>query len=128
VVSHDLVFCDEVVMELAHVAKDEYPHVWAKAVRDSRADKGAPYSHVEWVVENVPELVDPDVEFEACGPCVLAQARHLGASASVIYVVSEDAVDKPTRISLITACSRVGIASLSLVDCFKAAGLGALCV
>jgi hypothetical protein len=126
VMSHELVFCDEVVGELEHVARNESPHVWAKAVRDSRADRGAAYALVEWVIANVPELVDPDAEFDLCAPYVLAQARQLDGTGPV-YVVSEDVVDKATRVSLTTACLRVGAPTMTLRECFVAAGIVDLC-
>jgi len=124
--SHELVFCDEVVVELEHVARNESPHVWAKAVRDSRADRGAAYALVEWVIANVPDLVDPDAEFDLCAPYVLAQARQLEGTGPV-YVVTEDVVDKPTRISLTAACIQVGALTMTLHDCLIAAGLDDLC-
>jgi Domain of unknown function (DUF4411) len=114
--SYEMVFCNEVIDELARTAAGDEAHVWARAIKDARADAGAPYTQMEWVMANVEDLLDANAEDELSAPWVLAQARYLSSSHTV-QVVTEDTHPKPTRMALSEACDHVGIPWLTLHAC-----------
>jgi hypothetical protein len=123
----ELVFPNEVIAGLERLARDEQPHVWARAVAQSRRHKGATYAQVQWVMRQVGTLVDPDAEFESGGAFVVAQARELGQGGEdEVYVVTEDYMRKPTRMSLTEACDAVAIPHIRLRQCLTECGHGDL--
>lgn len=113
----DLTYPDEVVAELGRIAKDEAPHVWARAAKKERLQGAASYETLRWVTNNVRELVDSSAEHESSGPAVLALAVELREAHADIRVVTEDSDDKPTRISLQTACTRLEVPWVTLEAC-----------
>jgi Domain of unknown function (DUF4411) len=107
-------FSNEVIDELKRLAEGELAYTWAKAAGTARREKGAPYDYVQWVADNVRDLVDEYAEYESAAPTVLAQACYLKADGQEVCVVTEDIRDKPTRISLGSGCAQAGIRSIRL--------------
>lgn len=116
-------FCDEVVDELAQFARGEWPFVWAKGVMNRRKYRGGGYSTKTLIGRQVQELVDPEATYESSAPAVLAQAYDLRADGLDAYVVTEDTMEKPTRIPLAVACTRLRVPSKSVHEFLKACNL-----
>jgi hypothetical protein len=116
---HRACFPDEVLAELGRLAKDEHPNTWAKGIAPTRCHKGASYKIFGWVAQNVQDLIDYDAEHSSPAAAVLAQARELSTPAFEAIVVTEDIIDKPTRISLATACQQLDMPYVRLHECIR---------
>jgi len=127
IASHQMCFPDEVLDELERLARGEHTYTWAKAAAASRFDRGAAYKHLVAVTHQVRDLVDAEAEYESSAPCVLAQARSLFLTGHKVKVVTEDVRDKPTRISLAAACSKLDMPWCAVSQCLKDQGHGKLC-
>jgi hypothetical protein len=113
-------FCDEVLDELSRLAREEQANTWAKAIASSRCHKGASYKIWGWVAQNVPDLIDHDAEHEGSSVGTLALARELEKWTIAPVVVTEDIIDKPTRLSLTTACQRLSVSCCRVDECVRA--------
>jgi hypothetical protein len=126
IVTQQMCFPDEVLEELQRLARGEFAYSWTKAAAASRFDRGAAYKHYVAVVSQVPGLVDADAEHESSAPCVLAQARSLMLEQQTIQVVTEDVRDKPTRLSLASACAQLGVSWCAMAECLRSCQVGHL--
>ena len=109
-----LTFPDHVLDELERTAGSGPGRVWSNAVKSARISAGASYAGQIATAHSVEEIVDPDDLHDAAVQ-VLAQARDLSeASDDDVVVVTEDTVDKPTRIALSEGCDRSGITWVSV--------------
>lgn len=81
---------------------------------------------VQWVVHNVPELVDPGATEETDHVDVLAHAVHLRDLTHEVTVVTQDWGEKPTRVALGEACDAVDVSAITMRACFVGVGLGDL--
>ena len=120
---HDLVFCDEVIREMAWLYEGSGVLMWARAIKGQRVHKGADFLRVEAIAAAIPELVDPTSRDELCAVFVLAQAEELAEVHDDLCVVSEDFGDKPTRMSLADACDQRELCCLTLADFLDEIGL-----
>lgn len=120
-----LCFPAEVIDELERLAKGESALVWAKAVSDSRCNKGASYNYTEWVLASCPTLLDDTAlaTQEPAAPFVAAQAVQLQSESHEVCVVTEDVLEKPTRMCLRQACAELGLTSIRLEDFLEEVGL-----
>jgi hypothetical protein len=120
--SDQVCFCDDVLVELERLARNEPPHIWAKAVAKSRCHKDAAYKHKMWTAQQAPDLIDLDAEFGSAA-AVLAQARELISLQQKTRVVTEDINDKPTRAALAVVCRRLNIPVMRLQECLAELGI-----
>jgi hypothetical protein len=116
-------FCDEVLEELGRMASGEWPFVWAKSVSERRRYRGGGYSTKILIAAQARELIDGEASYESSAPAVLAQAYDLRADGLDAYVVTEDTVEKPTRIPLVIACGRLSVPCKSTHEFLKACNL-----
>ncbi len=123
VAESELTFCDGTVTELERTAEGDPAALWVTTVKDRRVDTGPPYPTLRWVGENCQEIVDEDDRYDFAAE-VLAHAKSLRDNgASQLQVVTEDTADKPTRISLATACASLEIASMRVDAMMAASGI-----
>lgn len=122
VTSDKVCFCDDVLAELERLARNEPPHMWAKAVEKSRCHKDAVYKHKIWAAQKAPDLIDVDAEFGSAA-CVLAQARELISLQQKIRVVTEEINDKPTRAALAVVCKMLDVPVMRLQECLEELGI-----
>lgn len=113
-----LCFPPEVVEELRRLAHKEQALVWARAVPDSRCNKGAPDNYTSWVLYSCPTLVDGTAlaNQETAAPFVAAQAVQIRTEGGEASVVTEDIYEKPTRTCLWQACGDLGLPRIRLED------------
>ena len=71
----------------------------------------------------VPDLCDPDAFIDSPTQ-VAAFVRHLCKSETEFHVVTDDATDKPTRMSLRAACVSMGWPTESMREFLNCIGLG----
>ena len=67
---------------------------------------------VKGVLRAAPSLIDADAEFEEADPYVLALALERAEIGDRVVVVTNDVRDRPTKMSLSTACGLLGVASV----------------
>jgi hypothetical protein len=116
-------FCDEVLEELHRMASAEWPYVWAKSVSERRRYRGGGYSTKILIAAQVQELIDSEATYEAAAPAVLAQAYDLREQGMDAHIVTEDTMEKPTRIPLAIACTRLDVPCKSTYEFLKAYNL-----
>jgi len=98
----------QVINELKEIAHPDVPGVWAAGMRRSvRHPQDADPHDVRHVMSVAGEVVDHSKRTEDADPYVVALALTLGREGHVVCIVSDDAVDHPPRISLVTACARL---------------------
>lgn len=108
-----LFFPREILVELDrwHRAPDELT-VWARGCEASATAVVHSLDTVRTVLSRVPRLLDPDAPYEEADPYVLALALEL---TGPVVVVTDDTKDRPTKMSLATACGVFRIPCLSLM-------------
>jgi len=101
----------QVVNEASEIAHPDLPGAWAPGVRSRlRYPLDVDYEHIQRVMREAGDVVDPNKSSEDADPYVLAQAMQLQAQGLEVVVVTDDDVDRmPIKISLTTACSRLGV-------------------
>ncbi|MEW6048009.1 MAG: DUF4411 family protein [Bacillota bacterium] len=111
----------KVTDELSLWAARDAPYSWARSHRVSDPS----FEDVRRVMAVVGDVVDTQKDHEDADPYVLALAvalqREHGANG--VVVVSEDVRDRPTRISIATACRRLGLRHLRLREFLAEFGL-----
>ena len=117
--SGNLVFPKQLVAELGRMADPKSPdaqYQWAKE-NESKATEHAPnLDEVQRVLAEVPTVLDADKDtgVEEADPYVLALAVQLHNQGKEVRIVTEDARDIPTQMSLRTAAGLLGIPSVPL--------------
>jgi Domain of unknown function (DUF4411) len=116
-----LCFPTEVVEELERLAKEEGALVWAKTAASSRCHKGAQYNYVAWVLETCEDIVDKSAQAsqEPAVPYVAAQALELKTEKFDVSIVTEDILEKPTRMCLRQACEDLEIPHMRIQKFFE---------
>lgn len=101
----------QVVNEASEIAHPDLPGAWAPGVRSRlKYPLDVDYEHLQLVMREAGDVVDPSKSSEDADPYVLAQAVQLQAGGLDVVVVTDDNVDRmPIRISLTTACGRLGV-------------------
>lgn len=101
----------QVVNEASEIAHPDLPGAWAPGVRSRlRYPLDVDYEHLQQVMREAGDVVDPSKSSEDADPYVLAQAVQLRGGGLDVVVVTDDTVDRmPIRISLTTACGRLGV-------------------
>lgn len=105
-----------VIREIAEIAHPDMPGAWAPGVRDIQQHPLDPeWEHVQRVMAEAGDVVDPNKTEEDADPYVLALALQLLERGHDVCVVTEDRVDHD-HIAVTTACGRLGIPHCSLRD------------
>lgn len=113
----------QVIREMSEIAHPDLPGAWAPGVRDrQRHPLDAEWEHVQRVMTEAGDVVDPNKTTEDADPYVLALALQLVLAGEAVVVVTEDCVDR-NRIALTTACDRLGLSHGSVRDFFAALGV-----
>ena len=101
----------QVVNEASEIAHPDLPGAWAPGVRSRlQYPLDVDYEHLQQVMREAGDVVDPSKSSEDADPYVLAQAVQLRGGGLDVVVVTDDTVDRmPIRISLTTACGRLGV-------------------
>ena len=101
----------QVVNEASEIAHPDLPGAWAPGVRGRlRYPLDVDYEHIQRVMSEAGDVVDPNKSSEDADPYVLAQALQLQTQGLEVVVVTDDDVDRmPIKISLTAACSRLGV-------------------
>lgn len=112
-----------VIREISEIAHPDLPGAWAPGVRDIQQHPLDPgWEHVQRVMAEAGDVVDPNKTKEDADPYVLALALQLLDQGKEVCVVTEDRVDR-NRIAVTTACDRLGLPHCSVRDFLS--GLGA---
>lgn len=105
-----------VIREISEIAHPDLPGAWAPGVRDIQQHPLDPgWEHVQRVMAEAGDVVDPNKTKEDADPYVLALALQLLEQGHGVCVVTEDRVDH-NRIAMTTACERLGISHCSVRD------------
>jgi hypothetical protein len=115
-----LCYCDEVMTELDD--RDDEAAMWARAAASDRCNPGATFSTVDWVVKELPALVDTITTRESAAAPVIAQAVSLRDAGEDVTVVTEEIQERPARISVGAACGRLGIPAIGMRAFLEANG------
>lgn len=112
-----------VIREISEIAHPDLPGAWAPGVRDIQQHPLDPqWEHVQRVMAEAGDVVDPNKPKEDADPYVLALALQLIEQGHDVCVVTEDRVDR-NRIAVTTACDRLGIANSSVRDFLGSLGV-----
>lgn len=112
-----------VIREISEIAHPDLPGAWAPGVRDLQVHPLDPaWEHLQRVMAEAGEVVDPNKTNEDADPYVLALALHLQGDGRVVCVVTEDRVDR-NRIAMTTACDRLGLDHCSTRDFLGGLGI-----
>lgn len=99
----------QMIKEVSEVTHPDMPGAWAAGVRNSlRHPLNVGDDYITHVMRVAPDVVDPKKDREDADPWVLALALELAAKQLITCIVTEDIVDRH-RISIATACSRLGL-------------------
>jgi hypothetical protein len=101
----------QVIREASEIAHPDVPGAWAAGVRSRLLyPLDADYGHVQRVMRDAGDVLDPNKATEDADPYVLALALQIQAAGRRSVVVTDDEVDRaPIKISMATACSRLGV-------------------
>ena len=125
----EVCFPDAVIAECRRIASGEVTAVWIHAVSGSRLHKSIPHRHTVEILGKCSALLDEDAEsdLETSPISVAALADFLSqANSGRPYVVSEDRIDLPTRMSLVTACDVLGFPVMDTATFINSLGFGGL--
>ncbi len=112
-----------VIPEISEIAHPDLPGAWAPGVRDIQQHPLDPeWEHVQRVMAEAGDVVDPNKTKDDADPYVLALALQLVAEGHDVCVVTEDRVDH-NRIAVTTACDRLGIMHCSIRDFLGGLGI-----
>jgi hypothetical protein len=125
VADSDLCYCNEVLDELARIARDTDALNWARTNSVNRCHNGAGLNALEWVGHDFGEIVDVTTRDtqEPASQYVIAQALELRENKHEITVVTEDIREKPTRASLREACEHFRLPWINCLELLDELGL-----
>lgn len=117
-----LTFPAEVVQDLERRARGEFLYTWIKAVAPSRVPKSVAHRNTQWVMGKCAALCDYDALIDSPS-AVAAMARSLDSEACDFHVVTDDLLDKPTRLALGAACDDLGWYHETIAEFLMCVGL-----
>lgn len=108
---HGRVVVPLMVMKELQQQHPDMPGAWAAGTYQLSAHVNDPdYERVQEVMESAAgAVIDVDAETDDADPWVLALAIQLRASGFDVLVVTGDMVDRPSKMSLMSACAVFGI-------------------
>jgi hypothetical protein len=124
-----LVFPPEVLEELKRQADPDSPDAQFRWAQDNAAVATPPatctFDETKAVLAIVPDVLDPakDAGAEEADPYVLAAARKIRQTGVDARIVTQEARDTPTKMSINTAAGVLGIPSLPLRGLLLAEGI-----
>ena len=128
VASGRITFPRQVAREVGGQPHIDLPEAWALGVQPHILVRRRPDpEYVEEVMVKVANVIEANAENDPADPYVLALALQLWREneARECYVVTEDQVDRlPIKISIRTACARLGLNCMDTRDFSEAIGLG----
>ncbi len=115
----------QVIKEASEITHPDVPGAWAAGVRNRVLH---PLDRImntfERVMLEAGDVLDPSKATEDADPYLLALALQIGATGRQAVVVTDDEVDRmPIRISMVTACSRLGLQRLDSRAFLTACGI-----
>lgn len=123
-----ITFPRQVTREVAGQRHIDLPEAWALGVEPDIGILRSPdHAYIEEVMRVAGDVIEADAENDPADPYVLALALQLWreSHASDCHLVSEDKVDRvPVKISIRTACVRLGLNFMDTRDFASASGFG----
>ncbi|MDE0115680.1 MAG: DUF4411 family protein [bacterium] len=116
----------QVIKEMSEIAHPDLPGAWAPGVRGSlQHPLDADYEHISHVMSVAGDVVDVNKASEDADPWVLALALQVRGDGHSVCIVTEDIVGR-NRISIATACDRLGIQWCRMRTFFEHCGIAVL--
>ena len=116
----------QMIKEVSEVTHPDMPGAWAAGVRTSlKHPLNVGDDYITHVMRVAGDVVDPNKDREDADPWVLALALQLADKQLITCIVTEDIVDRH-RISIATACSRLGLDWCSTRDFLGHCGIAML--
>ncbi len=115
----EVTFPAEVEAEMRSVQHPDAPGVWACGVARQKRNRRAAEpqeEYIDLVMEVAPDVVDPNKHHRDGDPYVLAQAVELRGDRFEIAVVTEDRKDKADHCAMTTACERLALPEMTLLN------------
>ena len=112
-------FPAEVEAEMRYGDHPDAPGVWACGVHRlyrNRLGAEPQEQYVERVMDVAADMIDPRKHHRDGDPYVLAQALELRAARHEVVVVTEDRKDKSDHCAMTTACARLSLDEMNLLD------------
>ena len=126
--SGKITFPRQVAREVGGQRHIDLPEAWALGVEPDIVLRRRPDpDYVEEVMMVAPDVIEENAENDPADPYVLALALQLWREnkAEEYYVVTEDNVDRvPLKISIRTACTRLGLNCMDTRNFAEAIGFG----
>lgn len=105
----------QVMKEISESAWPDMPGAWAAAAyHQSPHAYDAEYEWVQRVMAETPDIIEVDAEMNKADPWVVALALQLRSEGSEVVVVADDYKDRPTKISIASACRTFGVEWMDL--------------
>jgi hypothetical protein len=127
VVDGDIAYPKQVVDELSRWKPPDAAHKWAKQNHPKLVFPEPTQDCLDRVLQAAPDVVDVNKRYEDADPYVLAMALCVSDQGREVVVVTEDVNDypgaDPPRISVATACGRLGLTWEGINDCLHAVGI-----
>jgi len=116
---------DELKRDSADKRSPDRPRTWAQDVEAAACRDLPTFDEVRAVLAVVPDILDATKESGAdeADPYVLALAMKLQGQAMDARVVTEETKNRPSKLSLNTACGILGIPSVPLLGLLRAEGI-----
>ncbi len=123
-----ITFLRQVAREVGGQRHTDLPEAWALGVESDIVARRRPDpEYVEKVMAKAGDVIEANAENDPADPYVLALALQLWTEneARECYVVTEDKVDRaPIKISMRTACVRLGLDCMDIREFSEAIGFG----
>lgn len=114
---------NQVIDEITNTKHPDLPGAWAPGVRPKMRHAGRVADrHQKRVMEVASGVIDHKKRVEDADPYVLALALQLQTEGRSVCVVAEDFVDR-YRLSLATACRRLGLAWIPTREFLEGCGI-----
>lgn len=104
-----------VMKEMSEVDHPDMPGAWAAGTYLEALHINDPdYEWVQVVMSRTPDVIEVDSEMNKADPWVLALALQLRNDGVEAVVVTDDTIDRPSKISLASACDFFGVEWMDL--------------
>jgi len=115
-----IAFPKQVAREVSELAHPDAPGVWVDGVLPSlRYPDDPDFEVLRDVMARAGQVVDPSKTKDDGDPYLLALALQLSQQGSDVCIVTEDTVDRASRIAVSSACARLGMPWCGLADFLK---------
>ena len=121
-----IVFPRQVTREISGQKHTDLPEAWVHGV-DSKIENShreADPEYLEEVMDKARAVVEYDAEGDPADPYILALALQMRKEGKQVWVVTEDVEDRlPSKISIRTACRRLGLPMMQIEEFVEETGL-----